>query len=148
MVLSKETFIALAAIAWADGFVAYDEARAICHAAASCGIIGPDFDDIERATRQRQAIWMIDATKLSHEQRMFCFAMATWIAYVDGRVVAEETAMIEALGDALALEPRERLIATAAAAELGAQDPDSRPSRYDIVELARRLEEPLSARAA
>lgn len=148
MVLSKDTFIALSAIAWADGFMAYDEARAICHAAASCGIVGQDFDDVERATRERQAIWMIDAATLTHEQRMFCFAMATWIAYADGRVVEEETAMIEALGDALRLDPKERLIATAAAAELGALDPDARPSRYDVVGLARRLEEPLSARAA
>lgn len=148
MVLSKDTFIALTAVAWADGFMAYDEARAICHAAASCGIVGADFDDVERATRERQAIWMIDASKLTHEQRLFCFAMAPWIAYVDGRVVEEETAMIEALGDALALDPKDRLVATAAAAELGALAPESRPSRFDVVGLAQRLEEPLSARAA
>lgn len=142
--LSKDVFLALFAVAWADGHVHADEADAIVRCAVDEGLELDEIDAIERAAREPVALEAVDRTALSREDRVFIYAVAWWVAKMDGVVTGDEARTLAALGEDLAVPDRARVIAEAIAAEVASLPDGDRPSRYDLSKVRRIIGERLT----
>ncbi len=142
--LRSDIFIALAAIAWADGELDPDEADAIVRAAVDEGLSLEDIAAIEEATKERIDLGVVDRSGLSKDDRLFVYAIACWIARMDGKVTDAESDALAKLGERLGLPERPRVHAEAVAREVAEMPAGDRPARYDLVALRRILGERLS----
>jgi uncharacterized membrane protein YebE (DUF533 family) len=140
--LPKRSFLALAAIGWADGSLQRGEATGLVRAAKACGVDGPELAEVERAIKQRIALDAVDVGGLSRWEQVLTFALASWLATVDGVKSTDERETLDQLGDALGLDAALRVRAAAAANDI-ACTPEGRPDRYDFVKLEERLRERL-----
>jgi uncharacterized membrane protein YebE (DUF533 family) len=132
---NKDVFVALAAIGWADGTLDPDEADAIVRAAVDLGLELQEIAEIEEATRAPIGLGAIDKSELSKEDRLFVYAIACWIAQLDGNVTDEESLALTALAEALEVPERRRAHAEKRAAEIAALPEGDRPARYDLAKL-------------
>lgn len=140
--LPKRSFLALAAIGWADGSLQRGEATGLVRAAKACGLAGADLAEVEKATKERVALDAVDVAGLSRWEQVLTFALASWLATVDGVKSTDERETLDRLGHALGLEAPLRVRAAAAANDI-ACTPEGRPDRYDFVKLEARLKERL-----
>jgi uncharacterized membrane protein YebE (DUF533 family) len=146
--MQKDIFVALAAIAWADHELDPEEADAIVRAATEDGLALEDIAAIEDATRNPVDLAVVDRSGLSKEDRLFVYAVACWIARIDGRVTDEEADALAALGERLGIPDRARVRAEGVARQV-AQLPDGdRPARYDLSAVRRILGDKLRAEPA
>jgi uncharacterized membrane protein YebE (DUF533 family) len=132
---NKDVFVALAAIGWADGTLDPDEADAIVRAAVDEGLELEEIAVIEEATRTRVELGAIQRSALSKEDRVFVYAIACWIARLDGKVTDEESEALGALAEKLEVPERQRAHAEKRAAEVAALPDGDRPARYDLAKL-------------
>ena len=146
MKLGKDVFVALAGVGWADGEVSPEEAESLVHAARECGVEGADLDAVKVATRERVELVSVKKLTLTPRERLFVYAIATWLARVDGVVMPEEKDALVKLGDVLRLADGDRTKASAASFSVAQLSDGDRPSRYDLIGLAAKLEGPLSKR--
>lgn len=137
--LSRDVFIALAAVGWADGALDGEEADGIVRAALECGLELDDISAIEAATKKRVELGTIDKSKLSTLERTFVYATAVWLARLDGVVDPAERTALHKLGDLLGIPDAIRTQASAAALEIAQLESGDRPDRYDLVRLRERL---------
>jgi uncharacterized membrane protein YebE (DUF533 family) len=141
--MRKDIFVALAAIAWADGELHPDEADAIVRAAAEDGVPLEEIAAIEEATKNGVDLGVIDRTGLSKDDKLFVYAIACWIARLDGRVTDEEADALAGLGERLGVPERARVHAEAIARQVAELPDGDRPARYDLTALRRMLSERL-----
>jgi uncharacterized membrane protein YebE (DUF533 family) len=141
--MRKDIFVALAAIAWADGELDADEADAIVRAAAEDGVPLEEIAAIEEATKNRVDLGVVDRTGLSKEDRLFVYAIACWIARLDGHVTGAEADALAGLGERLGVPERARVQAEAIARKVAELPEGDRPARYDLTALRRILGERL-----
>jgi uncharacterized membrane protein YebE (DUF533 family) len=146
--MRHDIFVALAAVAWADGELDPDEADAIVRAAVDEGLELEEIAAIEAVTKSPVDLGVIDRTGLSREDRLFVYAVACWIARLDGRVTEEESHALSELGERLGIPERSRAPAEAIAREIAERPEGDRPSRYDLVALRGILSEKLRAAQA
>jgi uncharacterized membrane protein YebE (DUF533 family) len=137
--LRRDVFVALAAVAWADGKLDPDEADAIVRAAVESGLSLEEIAEIEDATKTKVDLGNLDRAGLTKEDRLFVFAVACWIARLDGLVTADEARALAALGERLGIPERPRAHAEAVAREVAEMPEGDRPARYDLVALRRIL---------
>jgi uncharacterized membrane protein YebE (DUF533 family) len=146
----KDVFIALAAVAWADGQVDPDEADAIVRAAVEEGLSIEEITAIEEATKDPVDLGVIDRSGLSKEDRLFVYAVACWIARMDGQVTETETDALAKLGERLGIPERPRVHAEALVREVAELPSGDRPAMYDLAKLrgllGERLRQPSSSR--
>ncbi len=116
--LGRDVFMALAAIGWADGKLDQDEADAIVRTALEEGFSIEEIEEIEAATKSPIKLSDIDLSKLSKEDRLFIYAVATWMSGIDGLVSEPEREAIGKLGDLLKIPEKPRLHAEAIAREV------------------------------
>ena len=141
--LGRDVFIALAAIGWADGQLDTDEADAIVRTALEEGLDLEEIAEIEHATKERVDIGVIDRGNLSKEDRLFVYAVASWMTRLDGKVDAGETEALSKLGDALKVPEAPRIHADDIAREVAEMSEGDRPSRYDLPRLRKVIGERL-----
>jgi uncharacterized membrane protein YebE (DUF533 family) len=141
--LRKDIFVALAAVAWADGQLDPDEADAIVRAAVDEGLELEEIAAIEEATKTRVDLGVVDRSGISKEDRLFVYAVACWIARLDGEFSAEESEALSKLGERLGLPERPRVHAEAIAREVAEMPEGDRPARYDLAGLRRIIGERL-----
>lgn len=146
--LGRDVFIALAAIGWADGQLDGEEADAIVRTAIEEGLELDEIAEIEEATKNPVDIGVIDRSNLNKEDRLFVYAVASWMTRLDGVVHEAETAALAKLGDALKVPERPRFHADAIAQEVAQMDEGDRPSRYDLTGLRALISERLSVAQA
>jgi uncharacterized membrane protein YebE (DUF533 family) len=139
----KDVFIALAAVAWADGQLDPDEADAIVRAAVDDGLSIEEITAIEAATKAPIDLGVIDRSGLSKEDRLFVYAVACWIARMDGKVTEAETDALSTLGERLGIPERPRVHAEALVREVADLPAGDRPAMYDLAMLRRLLGERL-----
>jgi uncharacterized membrane protein YebE (DUF533 family) len=132
---SKDVFVALAAIGWADGKLDPDEADAIVRAAVDSGLELEEIAAIEEATRERVELGAIDKKGLSKADRLFVYAIACWIARLDGKVTDDESTALAGLAEELEVPERPRANAEKRAAEVAALPDGDRPARYDLAKV-------------
>jgi uncharacterized membrane protein YebE (DUF533 family) len=133
--LGRDVYIALAAVGWADGKLDREEADAIVRTALEEGLELEEIEEIEAATKQPVDIGVIDRKNLSKEDRLFVYAVASWMTRLDGVVSARETDALKKLGDSLKLPERPRWHADHIAQEVADMPEGDRPARYDLVGL-------------
>lgn len=141
--LSRDVFLALAAIAWADGTLDADEADAIVRAAVDAGLELDEIESIEAATKTRIELGAIDLSNLKREDRVLVYAIACWIARLDGRVTTEESDALGGLAERLGVPERPQALAETLVREVAALPEGDRPARYDLDRLRRLIAEKL-----
>ncbi len=141
--LSRDVFLALCAIGWADGELDREEADGILRAATESGLDLDALQAIEEATKTRRPLEKLDHKALSAADRMFVYATAVWLARLDGHVDPGERAALHKLGDLLGIGDGARTHASAAALEVAQAPGSDRPARYDFAALRAHLDERL-----
>jgi uncharacterized membrane protein YebE (DUF533 family) len=131
----RDVFIALAAVAWADGTLDPDEADAIVRAAADLGVELEEIAAIEEATRVKVALSDVNVEALSKDNRLFVYGIACWVAQLDGKVTREESMALDGLAERLKVPERARAHAEKRAAEVALMPEGDRPARYDLDKL-------------
>ncbi len=146
--LGRDVYIALAAVGWADGHLDQDEADAIVRTALEEGIPFEEVGEIEQATKDPVDLGVIDRKNLSKEDRLFVYAVASWMTRLDGLVTEREEQALAGLGDALKIPEIPRRHADQIARDVAALPEGDRPDRYDLVGLRRIIGERLAAAQA
>ena len=150
--LGRDVYIALAAIGWADGNLDSDEADAIVRTALEEGLELEEIEEIEAATKEPVDIGVIDRKGMGKEDRLFVYAVASWMTRLDGKVTDTETEALAKLGAILKVPEKPREHADNIAREVAAMPEGDRPARYDLVALrsiiGERLRAAQEARAA
>lgn len=148
--LGRDVFIALAAIGWADGNLDPDEADAIVRTAMEEGLELEEIGEIEEATKKRVEIDVIDRSNMTKADRLFVYAVASWMTRLDGVVAIREQLALDQLGEALKVPKAPREHADAIAKEIAELPEGDRPDRFDLRALRdtiqERLEEAQKAR--
>lgn len=149
--LGRDVFMALAAIGWADGKLDQEEADAIVRTALEEGFSIEEIEEIEAATKNPIQLADIDLSKLTKEDRLFVYAVATWMSGIDGLVSEPERDAIAKLGDLLKIPEKPRLHAEAIAREVRAEATGEGVVFYDLPKVRKviteRLAEARKARA-
>jgi uncharacterized membrane protein YebE (DUF533 family) len=146
--LGRDVYIALAAVGWADGQLDQEEADAIVRTALEEGLELDEIQEIEEATKNPVDIDVIDRKNMSKEDRLFVYAVASWITRIDGQVTPDEQAALAKLGEALKVPEVPRQRADEIAQEVAHLSEDDRPDRYDLVGLRRTIGARLQAAQA
>ncbi len=135
MALDKRIFLALAAVAWADGTVEQDEADAIVRAAIDSGLDLDEVAEVEAAAKSPVKLESLDLPNLGKEDRIFVYGVACWIAEIDGELNEDEAKVIAQLGEALGVPEKVRARAETLVREIAKLPEDRRPARYDLDKL-------------
>jgi hypothetical protein len=143
MKLSRQPFLALAAVGWIDGSLQKVEAIGLLRAAKEAGLAGDDYAAVERATKEPVVLDGMELGEMSEWEKVLTYALAAWFAQLDGVVSTSEHTTLVALGEKLGLRESLRKRAAAAANDIACLPEGGRPERYDFSKLAARLEERL-----
>lgn len=131
--LGRDVFLALAAIGWADGTLDPDEADAIVRTATDEGLSLEAIEEIEEATRKPiDMVATLDRGSMSKEDRLFVYAVASWMVRLDGKSTDGELAALARLGELLKIPEKPRAHADTIAQEIAALPDGDRPLRYDL----------------
>jgi uncharacterized membrane protein YebE (DUF533 family) len=141
--LPKQSFVALAAVGWADGSLRRSEATALVEAAKKLGLDGEDLAAVEQSTRATVALDAFDPGVMTAWECVVTYALAIWLARLDGVQSTSESVTLRLLGDRLGLDDGLRQRAAAAALDIAVLPEGGRPDRYDFVKLVARLRERL-----
>jgi uncharacterized membrane protein YebE (DUF533 family) len=142
--LGRDVFMALAAIGWADGKYIQDEADALVRFALEEGLDVEDAAEIEEAIKEPVGFGDIDITKLTKEDRLFIYAVGSWMVRIDGETAPQEIDALKKLGDLLKIPDKPRLHAEAIAQEVAALPAGDSPSRYDLPRVRKLISERLA----
>lgn len=138
MKLGKDVFVALAALAWADGSVAPEEVEALLGAASASGLDAKEMAAVEAALREPVPLERLEDLKIEGDDRLFIYGVGLWLVRADGVVTIDETEAVVRLARALKLTGEERLLASAAAAGLGSFDSEEEAPR-SVATVAREI---------
>ncbi|HEX3854464.1 MAG TPA: hypothetical protein VHW01_26055 [Polyangiaceae bacterium] len=145
MSLRKEGFVAVAAVARADGLLRKDESNGLLGAARDAGLSVPDVSEVERALSDAVPLAEIDFSGLSGAERALTYALAHWLASVDGIVNTQELATLRELATKLELPDLQLKAAAAAAFDIVCLPGGHRPEKFQFADLEARLREKLPA---
>lgn len=140
--IGRDTLIALAAIAWADGKIAQEEASGMRSAVSQLALSTEDQAAVEKALSERVDLADVETIRMNRLTRLFTYSVATWMAHLDGGAVkSEEKVALDTLGDRLGLSSvaRERAQTVATALSRGGVD-----TALDLMKLRSRLSVGLS----
>lgn len=141
MTLSKRSFLALAAVGWADGALQRIEATGLLRAAKEGGLSEEDLQEVEAATKKKTSLDDLDLGGMSQWDQVLTYALAAWFAQIDGVVSTSEHTVMVTLGDKLGLADGLRKRAAACAYDIACLPEAGRPERYDFEKLTARLAE-------
>jgi uncharacterized membrane protein YebE (DUF533 family) len=142
--LGRDVLMALAAVGWSDGKLDPEEADAIVRVALDEGLDLDEIAAIEEATRQPLDLSFIDRSQLTKADRLFVYAVASWMVRLDGVIDDRELGALRQLGDLLRIPAAPRAHADAIALEVAALPEGDRPARYDLGALRDTLVERLA----
>ena len=142
--LGRDVFLALAAIGWADGKLDQEEADAIVRTALEEGLELEEIAEIEEATKNPIALESIDRSQMSKADRLFVYAVASWMTRLDGAIAEGERDTLAKLGEALKIPEKPREHADAIAQEIADLEEGDRPFRYDLKRLRATIGERLA----
>lgn len=139
--ITRDTLLAVSAVAWADGSLDPKEADALRYAARELQIQGDDLSAVERALSTRVGLEEVETVRMNRLTRLFTYATGCWVAEVDGAASASEMALLQLLGDRLGLSSVARERAHNAVRGVAER---SAPGSFDLLELRSRLSVGLS----
>jgi hypothetical protein len=141
--LPLQSFLALAAIGWADGSLQRIEREGLVRAAKECGLAGDELAQIEKASTEKRSLDGVDLTGLTRWEQVLTYALASWFAALDGVISTSEHETMVQIGNQLNLEDSLRVRAAAAANDIACLPEGGKPDRYDFAKLTVRLRERL-----
>lgn len=144
-ILGRDVYLALAAIGWSDGVLDPDEADAIVRTALEEGLELDEIHAIEEATKAPVELSVIDRLAMTKSDRLYVYAVASWITRIDGVVSLEEEEALGRIGEALGIPAAPRAQADEIVAEIAALPQGDRPDRFDLVRLRATLDQRLAA---
>jgi hypothetical protein len=142
--LPSQSFVALAAVAWADGRMSTAEAAGLSSAAKAAGLEGDELAAVERAIKEKSDIDSFDASGLSDWTRLFTFGVANWLSRLDGVQQRAELDSLRVLAGKLAfgeLDDHKLKVAEACAFDVTMLPEGRRPERFDFAALETKLRE-------
>ncbi|MFO0569459.1 MAG: hypothetical protein U0263_27615 [Polyangiaceae bacterium] len=145
-ILGLDVYIALAAVGWADGELTRQAADAILRMAAEEGLDIESLQKLEEAVRNRVDVGVVDRMKMSKSDRLFVYAVASWIATLDGEASVRTQEALDQLAVGLGVPPAPRQRADEVVREIAGEE--SRPERFELRVLRRTLDERLEAARA
>ncbi len=145
MSLRKEGFLAIVAVAHADGLVRKDEVDGLLNAARGVGLAEDELSEVKTALDGGCALDSIEVGALSPAERALTYALAMWLAQVDGLVDATELATLRDLGRRLELPEAKLQAAASAAFDIVCLPGGNRPDKFEFALLEARLREKLPA---
>jgi len=145
MSLRKDGFLAIAAVARADGLLRKDELNGLLGAARDAGLSASYVSCVERALSDALPLADIDLSELGGAERALTYALAHWLAAVDGIVNTQELATLRELAAKLDLPDLQLKAAAAAAFDISCIPGGHRPEKFQFADLEARLREKLPA---
>ncbi len=142
-ILGIDVYVALAAVGWADGQLTREAADAILRTASEEGIDLDALAKIEEAVKEPVDVGVVDRMNMSKSDRLYVYAVASWIAAIDGPASEAAQDALNKLGEALSVPEAPRQHADQIMREVAAED--SRPERFDLKVLRGTLDERLEA---
>lgn len=139
--LPAESFLAIATVAWADGWMKKTEIDGLLAAARACGLGDDDRAAVAVASKDGVDLDTLDLGHLGSWERALTYSIATWLAKLDGITNAKELEALKALGTRLDLTPRQMDKASSAAFDIACLPEGNRPDRFDFDALCTRLKE-------
>ncbi|MEB2313367.1 MAG: DUF533 domain-containing protein [Sorangiineae bacterium] len=143
--LGRDVYVALAAIGWADGNLDAEEADAIVRTAVEDGLELDEIAEIEAATKEPVDIGVIDRSGMSKEDRLFVYAVASWMTRLDGVITDTEEAALRRLGEALKVPARPCEHVDAIVEDVAKMPEGDRPARFDLRALRQIIHDRLQA---
>jgi uncharacterized membrane protein YebE (DUF533 family) len=131
--IGRDTLLALAAIAWADGSLAPEEATSIRAAAQQLALSVEDAAALEQALARPFTLDSVETIGMTRLTRLFTYAVSSWVITLDGDVSPAERTALELMGDRLGLSAIARERARSLAESLARET--SSTSHYDLVKL-------------
>lgn len=120
-----------------------DEASGLLLAAKQAGLADEALAQVEAATKEEVAMDGFEADALDDWQKAVTYALASWLARVDGVTNTEEHESLTDLGARLGL-PKDKLGAAASAAfDISCLPGGHKPEKYDFEKLVEKLREKL-----
>ena len=101
--LSPAVFQSLLAIGWIDGELVAAERDAILDAARQAGLSDEAVSELEAMAQTPVTFADMDFDALTAAERLFVYAVASWVAQADAQVTGDERAALHAIGTLLAL---------------------------------------------
>lgn len=145
MSLRKEGFLAVVAVARADGLLRADEARGLMGAAKGVGLSEADLSEVKASLDAGLELESLDLSVLSGPERALTYAFAMWLAKVDGVVNADELKTLKRLGAQLDLPEPKLKAAASAAFDITCLPGGNRPEKFEFEKLEARLRDKLPA---
>jgi hypothetical protein len=145
MSLRKEGFLAVVAVARADGLLRADESRGLLNAAKEVGLSEDELATVKSALDSGLELDSLDLSGLSGAERALTYGFAMWLAKVDGVVNAEELATLRKLGTLLDLPEPKLKAAASAAFDITCLPGGNRPEKFEFSKLEARLRDKLPA---
>ena len=145
MSLRKEGFLAVVAVARADGLLRADETRGLLTAAKAVGLSEQELAEVQGALDTGLELESLDLSGLTGPERALTYAFSMWLAKVDGVVNAEELATLRKLGTLLDLPEPKLKSAASAAFDITCLPGGNRPEKFEFSKLEERLREKLPA---
>jgi uncharacterized membrane protein YebE (DUF533 family) len=145
-IMGRDVYLALAAVGWADGQLDQEEADAIVRAALEEGLELDAINEIEEATKKPVSIGVIDRLHMSKSDRLYVYAVASWITRLDGVITEEEESALAKIAEQLGVPEAPRRHADELLQELSSEE--QKPARFDLLRLRRILDERLTAAQA
>lgn len=133
--LPPQSFVALSAVAWADGRMSKNEATGLLAAAKALGLDEGELAAVEKSTKEKVSIDAFDATGFSTWDRLLTYGLATWLARLDGVTQGTEIDSLRALegklegGEVTTFKLKS---AASAAFDVAMQPEGRRPEKYDF----------------
>ena len=145
MSLRKEGFLAVVAVARADGLLRADESRGLLGAAKEVGLSDGELTEVQAALHQGLELDALDLGSLTGSEKALTYGFAIWLAKVDGVVNAQELATLRRLGTLLDLPEPKLKSAASAAFDITCLPGGNRPEKFEFSKLEARLREKLPA---
>lgn len=145
MSLRKEGFLAVVAVARADGLLRADESRGLLGAAKEVGLSETELGEVQAALDKGLELESLDLASLSGAEKALTYGFAMWLAKVDGVVNAEELATLRKLGALLELPEPKLKSAASAAFDITCLPGGNRPEKFEFKKLEDRLRDKLPA---
>lgn len=131
--LTKEAFVALAGLAWADGDLRGGEREGLLKAAS--GLTEEELGAVRAALDTKSDLRSFTPGDMTEWQRALTYAIGCWLARLDGVVSTEEHEALRTLAKALDLSPGVCERSGIAALELHVMPEGARPGRFDFDKL-------------
>jgi hypothetical protein len=145
MSLRKEGFLAIVAVAHADSLIRKDEVDGLLGAAKSVGLGDDEVGEVQAAISAGLSLDQVDLSALSGPERALTYALAMWLAKIDGIVNADELATLRDLGRRLDLPEPKLKSAASAAFDMVCLPGGNRPEKFQFAALEARLRDKLPA---